>query len=365
MSQVTFRPFTPQDAEIAPKLFIDALQTVYPDIQSGKWDSDLNDIPGNYQADGGDFLMGEANGKVIAQGGIHRLDNSTAEMKRVAVEPEAQGGGIGQQLIEALEGRARELGFTRMVLDTTFAQAAARHVYEKAGYRLIDRKNVDHPSGTPFDTFFYEKYLIDHEVEEQLDRAFANPLVLDLKDRPKVSAEDLAARDQYFGRQSRSQANEDIPIRSFESPDHDYEVRTDDPEKFRLLLAQAMRRLEIAKGLADPGIEITDQLEKTARHELAHGKMAKALGVGSLYGVRVLHDPTENIWALSPFHKITGNSIGEIMLTRLEDAAISVAPEDASPADLRSAQAAGYFSRDEVLQRLFARHPHLKYEFNQ
>jgi len=202
------------------------------------------------------------------------------------------------------------------------------------------------------------KFEPNPEFEEQLDRAFASPKSASLKGKPETTEEELEERGEYFS--TFSAFNENVKLRSFESPDYPYQVITDDPAQLLLLLAQAARRLEIAKGMTDPGIVVTPELERTAEHELAHGRMAKALGVGSRFGVSVLHDEAENIWALSPFHSEVGNAVGEIMLTRLEEAAIAVAPEDPSPTDLRSVEALGYTSREEVLEKLYASHPHLK-----
>lgn len=188
------------------------------------------------------------------------------------------------------------------------------------------------------------------EFEKQLDRAFANPRVADLKGRPTTSPEDLESRTSYFGRFRH--VAETMKIRTFESPVFDCDVMTADPLMFELLLVQAYRRMEIARGRGDPGLAATDRIKKTVKHELAHGAMARRFEHGSYYGVSVLHDPNEDEWALSPFHKVAGNEVGEIFLTRLEDAAISLAPEDYSAADLRAAEAAGYSSREEVLAKL-------------
>jgi GNAT superfamily N-acetyltransferase len=158
-SDVNFRSYETADAEVLPGLFIDALRTVYPDINSGAWTSDLDDIEAAYLEGGGDFIVGEHRYGILAMGGLRKVDSATVEMKRFAVNPLVFGQGLGQELLAVLEDKARELGFTRMVLDTTLAQEAARHIYEKNGYRLVDRKSVDHPSGQTFDTFFYQKEL--------------------------------------------------------------------------------------------------------------------------------------------------------------------------------------------------------------
>lgn len=194
----------------------------------------------------------------------------------------------------------------------------------------------------------------------QLDRAFANPLTRNLKQRSGSSPEDLAHRGEYFSR--FADINDSVKIRSFENPGEEWEVSTEDPTLFPLLLAHAMQRLEVTKGIDDPGIVVTTQLEGVVRHETTHGRMARVFGLGSRYGVRVLNDSVENIWAISPFHSLIGDPAGIIMLTRLEEAAIAVAPEDASRADLHTARSLGFINREAVLERLYEVRPDLKPE---
>src|SRR5213592_1595234 len=51
-------------------------------------------------------------------GAVRRLDEATAELKRMYVDPSVRGRGIGRALVEALEREARLLGITRVVLET-------------------------------------------------------------------------------------------------------------------------------------------------------------------------------------------------------------------------------------------------------
>ena len=53
------------------------------------------------------------------------------QMRQVAVKPEMQGTGLGRALVEEAERRARELGFTRMMLH---ARDVAIDFYARLGY---------------------------------------------------------------------------------------------------------------------------------------------------------------------------------------------------------------------------------------
>ncbi|HYM97686.1 MAG TPA: GNAT family N-acetyltransferase, partial [Candidatus Sulfotelmatobacter sp.] len=85
----------------------------------------------------GTFLVARADGRAVGCGAIRRLDPTTAEIKRMYVEPDLQGRGVGRQILEALEAVARELGTNRLVLETGIYQAEAIALYRKAGFKPV------------------------------------------------------------------------------------------------------------------------------------------------------------------------------------------------------------------------------------
>ena len=102
----------------------------------------------------GRFVVGYQRGVAVCCGGIKRLEPGVCEFKRMYVVPAARGKGVARALLSALEGRARDLGFTVARLDTGPSQPAARHLYESAGYAAIRNFNAN-----PMATFFGEKRL--------------------------------------------------------------------------------------------------------------------------------------------------------------------------------------------------------------
>jgi ribosomal protein S18 acetylase RimI-like enzyme len=63
-----------------------------------------------------------------------------AEVRALAVAPEAQGRGVGRALLRAVAGRAARSGVRHLVLCTQSGMDAARHLYASVGFgRLPDR----------------------------------------------------------------------------------------------------------------------------------------------------------------------------------------------------------------------------------
>lgn len=103
---------------------------------------------------GGAFVLVVEEGRPVAGGGVRRLGDGVAEIKRMYVVPDARGRGHGRRLLEALERAAADLGYTRTRLDTAAPLTVALELYRSAGYREIPDYN-----GNRYATFWGEKTL--------------------------------------------------------------------------------------------------------------------------------------------------------------------------------------------------------------
>lgn len=150
-----FRP-TPADASPAAELIaamVEEVQTLY----GGHLENDPRSPrarPADLGPPGGTCLVGYDGARPVCVGGLKRLDDRTAEIKRMYVVPEARGHGVARALLGALEDAARRLGYARLRLDTGPDQPHARALYESAGFAAIADYN-----GNPYAAFWGEKVL--------------------------------------------------------------------------------------------------------------------------------------------------------------------------------------------------------------
>jgi DNA-binding MarR family transcriptional regulator/GNAT superfamily N-acetyltransferase len=107
----------------------------------------------------GIFFVMTSDDEVIGCGGVHCLDETTAEIKRMWVHDDWRGLGLGARLLGRLEAESAELGRTRVVLDTNEALAEAIAMYRRSGYHAIERY-----SDNPYAHHWFEKVLRRRDV---------------------------------------------------------------------------------------------------------------------------------------------------------------------------------------------------------
>ncbi len=108
--------------------------------------------PGDFEEDRGRFLVALTGDTPLGCGGIKWMDAETGEVKRLYVLPAARGQGVSRLLLGALEDAARDLGMSRVRLDTGNNQPEALALFRSAGFREIGDYNAN-----PAASYWFEK----------------------------------------------------------------------------------------------------------------------------------------------------------------------------------------------------------------
>jgi amino-acid N-acetyltransferase len=84
------------------------------------------------------FRVAELDGQVVGCGALHVMWEDLAEIRTLAVRPEAKGAGVGSALLDALVEDARQLGVRRLFCLTFEVDFFSRHGFEPIEGQAVD-----------------------------------------------------------------------------------------------------------------------------------------------------------------------------------------------------------------------------------
>ena len=96
----------------------------------------LSDAP-NYRPPLGAFLIAWSDDLPIGCVSLRPFAPGIAEVKRLWIDPDARGQGLGRRLMRAIEAQGRTLGYRELILDSNTALTAAIALYRSDGWADI------------------------------------------------------------------------------------------------------------------------------------------------------------------------------------------------------------------------------------
>jgi len=121
------------------QLFLEYARSLGFSLCFQNFDQELANLPGDYSPPHGRLLLAEFEGELAGCVALHKLENEICEMKRLYLRPQFRGKGLGRALATRIIAEARDLGYSRLRLDTVeSAMQDAVAMYLKLGFRKID-----------------------------------------------------------------------------------------------------------------------------------------------------------------------------------------------------------------------------------
>ena len=144
------------------------------DLSFQNFEQEMASLPGSYGEPQGRLFFAEFSGRPAGCVGIRPVPDSegTCEMKRLYVDPEARGKGVGRALALAAIKAARRIGYRRLLLDTLPSMRMAVKLYRELGFTEAPAYYQTPVEGTMFLSLNLENWTEEEMRRENLSHLF-------------------------------------------------------------------------------------------------------------------------------------------------------------------------------------------------
>lgn len=120
------------------ELFTEYEQSLDIDLDFQDFAAELQALPGKYALPEGALLLAFLDGQAAGCIALRKVSEDIAEMKRLYVRKPYRGYGLGRQLAQMINDKAKSLGYSSIRLDTVPSMQAAQHLYSSLGFYDIE-----------------------------------------------------------------------------------------------------------------------------------------------------------------------------------------------------------------------------------
>jgi carbonic anhydrase len=120
------------------------------DLSFQNFAHELEHLTSEYAAPTGALLLAEEKGGYVGCVGVRQFSDGIGEIKRLYVIPAARGRGVGGLLAKGIVAAAKQLGYTRLLLDTLPSMKKAQSLYVSLGFKPTAAYRFNPVPGTAF-----------------------------------------------------------------------------------------------------------------------------------------------------------------------------------------------------------------------
>ena len=144
------------------------------DLSYQNFDQEMASLPGAYTATEGRLFFAEIEGRPAGCVGVRPLPESegVCEMKRLYVDPEERGHGVGNALALAAIKAAKEIGYRKLIIDTLPSMRMAVKLYRELGFTEAPSYYQTPVEGTMFLALDLENWSEEEIRSENLSHLF-------------------------------------------------------------------------------------------------------------------------------------------------------------------------------------------------
>jgi carbonic anhydrase len=174
---VTLRTLTIDDTEALEQVrqyFRNYAAWLGVDLSYQNFDQEMASLPGTYVAPQGRLFFAEVDGRPAGCVGVRPLSDSdgVCEMKRLYVEPEERGHGVGAALALAAIKAAKDIGFRKLIIDTLPNMRMAVKLYRELGFTEAPNYYQTPVEGTMFLALDLDNWSEEEIRSENLSHLF-------------------------------------------------------------------------------------------------------------------------------------------------------------------------------------------------
>ncbi|KXB31473.1 GCN5 family acetyltransferase [Dechloromonas denitrificans] len=174
---VTLRTLTANDTEALEQVrqfFRNYAAWLGVDLSFQHFDQEMASLPGAYSAPEGRLFFAEIDGRPAGCVGVRPLSDSdgVCEMKRLYVDPELRGQGIGASLALAAIKAAKEIGYRKLIIDTLPNMRMAVKLYRELGFTEAPNYYQTPVEGTMFLALDLDNWSEEEIRNENLSHLF-------------------------------------------------------------------------------------------------------------------------------------------------------------------------------------------------